>query len=98
MILCNVDVQFSSVLLAKVDYNARIHLRILSCQGSPEETRRPMKPGLLSHKEIRKVKFAESRILQIHLCCKEKTKQRLILVKNSVKRKKKVFNPGLERI
>ena len=32
--------------LAKVNYNARIHMRIVSWHGSPEETRRLMKPGL----------------------------------------------------
>ena len=38
-----ISVQF---YLAKVNYNARIHIRIVSWQGSPEETRRLMKPGL----------------------------------------------------
>ena len=48
---------FSSVqfYLAKVNYNAKIHIRIVSWQGSPEETRRPKKPGLRSHKEISKM-------------------------------------------
>ena len=32
-------------------------IRIVSWQGSPEETRRLMKPGLPSHKEISKVKI-----------------------------------------
>ena len=32
--------------LAIVNYNARIHMRIVSWHGSPEETRRLMKPGL----------------------------------------------------
>ena len=32
--------------LAKVNYNARIHMRIVSWHGSPEETKRLMKPGL----------------------------------------------------
>ena len=32
--------------LAKVNYNARIHMRIVSWHGSPEETRRLIKPGL----------------------------------------------------
>ena len=31
----------------------------MSWQGSPEETKRLMKPGLPSQKEIRKMKFAE---------------------------------------
>ena len=55
----SVLLQFSSVqfYLAKVNYNARIHIRMLSWQGSPEETRRLMKPGLPSHKEISKVKI-----------------------------------------
>ena len=48
---------FSSVqfYLAKVNYNAKIHIRIVSWQGSPEETRRLIKPGLSSHKEISKM-------------------------------------------
>ena len=48
---------FSSVqfYLAKVNYNAKIHIRIVTWQGSPEETRRPMKPALPSHKEISKM-------------------------------------------
>ena len=32
-----------------------MHIRIVSWQGSPEETRRPMKPALPSHKEISKM-------------------------------------------
>ena len=32
---------------------------VVSWQGSPKETRRLMKPGLPSHKEISKMKFAE---------------------------------------
>ena len=40
----NIDLrylQFSSVqfYLAKINYNTRIHVRIVSWQGSPEETR-----------------------------------------------------------
>ena len=48
---------FSSVqfYLAKVNYNAKIHIRIVSWQESPEETRRLIKPGLPSHKEISKM-------------------------------------------
>ena len=38
-------------------YDTRIHIKILSWQGSPEETKRLMKPGLPSHKEISKVKI-----------------------------------------
>ena len=34
-----------------------MHIRIVSWQGSPEETRRLIKPGLPSHKEISKVKI-----------------------------------------
>ena len=51
------SVQFSSVhfYLAKINYNTRIHIRIVSWQGSPEETRRLMKAGLPSHEEISKV-------------------------------------------
>ena len=53
--------RFSSIhfYLAKVYCNTSIHIRIVSWQGSPEETRRPMKPGLPSHKEISKMKFSE---------------------------------------
>ena len=50
--------QFSSVLISQSNYNARIHITIVSWQGSPEETRRLVKPGLPSHKEISKMKFA----------------------------------------
>ena len=59
--MVNVAAQFSSdqFYLAKINYNTRIHIRIVSWQGSPEETRRLMKPGLPSHKEISKMKFAE---------------------------------------
>ena len=48
---------FSSVqfYLAKVNYNAKIHIRIVSWQGSPEEIRRLTKSGLPSHKEISKM-------------------------------------------
>ena len=49
------SVQFSSVYLAKINYRTRIHIRIESWQGSPEETRRLIKPGLPSHREISKV-------------------------------------------
>ena len=47
------SVQFSSVqfYLAKINDNTRIHVRIVRWQGSPEETRRLMKPGLPSHKK-----------------------------------------------
>ena len=45
--------------LAKILYNTGIHIRTVSWQGSPEETRRLMKSGLPSHKEISKRKFAE---------------------------------------
>ena len=34
----------------------RIHVGIVSSQGSPEETRRFMKPGLPSHKEVSEIK------------------------------------------
>ena len=64
--------QFSSVqfYLAKVNYSARIHIRIVSWQGSPEETKRLMKPGLPSHKEISKMKFAEYYALKINVVTK----------------------------
>ena len=45
--------------LAKILYNTGIHIRTVSWQGSPEETRRLMKSGLPSHKEISKRKFVE---------------------------------------
>ena len=45
--------------LAKILYNRGIHIRTVSWQGSPEETRRLTKSGLPSHKEISKRKFAE---------------------------------------
>ena len=50
LLILVVKLQFSSVqfFFAKVNYNARIHIRIVSWQGSPEETRRLMKPGLSS--------------------------------------------------
>ena len=50
LLILVVKLEFSSVQfhLAKVNYNARIHIRIVSWQGSPEETRRLMKPGLSS--------------------------------------------------
>ena len=53
-ILARRSVQFSSVhfYLAKIQYNTRIHKGIVRLQGSPEETRRLMKPGLPNHKEI----------------------------------------------
>jgi len=41
-----ISVQFNQFYLAKINYNTRIHIRIVSWQGSPEETRRLMKPGL----------------------------------------------------
>ena len=34
-----ISVQFNQFYLAKINYNTRIHLRIVSWQGSPEETR-----------------------------------------------------------
>ena len=48
--------QFSSVhfYLAKIQYNTRIHIGVVGWQGSQEETRRLMKPGLPSYKEILK--------------------------------------------
>ena len=50
-------VQFSSVLFRQGNYtnNARIHIRIVSWQGIPEETRRLMKPGLPSHRKVSKI-------------------------------------------
>ena len=68
------SVQFSSVhfYLAKIQYNTRIHIGIVRLQGSPEETRRLMKPGLPSLKEISKIKWnSRSDTLKIG------TKQRL---------------------
>ena len=53
-----VQLQFSSVqfYLDKVNINnARIHIRIVSWQGIPEETRRLMKPGLPSHRKVSKI-------------------------------------------
>ena len=53
-ILARRSVQFSSVhfYLGKIYCNTRIHIGIVRVQGSPEETRRLMKPGLPSLKEI----------------------------------------------
>ena len=53
--------QFSSVhfYLVKIWDNTGIPIGIASWQGSPEETRRLIKPGLPSHKEISKMKFEE---------------------------------------
>ena len=50
--------QFSPVefYLDKVNINnARIDIRIVSWQGIPEETRRLIKPGLPSHRKVRKI-------------------------------------------
>ena len=49
--------QFSSVhfYLVKIWDNTGIPIGIASWQGSPEETRRLIKPGLPSHKEISKM-------------------------------------------
>ena len=56
IILARRSVQFSSFYLTKIQYNTRIHIGTVSLQGSPEETRRLLKPGLPSHKEISKIK------------------------------------------
>ena len=53
-----VQLQFSSVqfYLDKVNINnARIHIRIVSWQGIPEETRRLVKPGFPSHRKVSKI-------------------------------------------
>ena len=53
--------QFSSVhfYFVKIWGNTGIPIGIASWQGSPEETRRLIRPGLPSHKELSKMKFAE---------------------------------------
>ena len=80
-ILARCSVQFSPFLLAKIWYKTRVHIGIVSWRGSPEETRRLMKPGLPSHKEISKIKWNSwSNMLKIG------TKQRLSQVMNSVTR------------
>ena len=62
--------QFSSVYLAKINYDTRIHIRIVSWQGSPEKSRRLMNPGLPSHKEISRVKIRGQNALKIHVVTK----------------------------
>ena len=64
---------FSSVqfYLAKINYNTRIQIKIVSWQGSPEETRRLMNPGLPSHKEISKVKIRGALCIK-NTCSNEK--------------------------
>ena len=49
-----ISVQFNQFCLAKINYNTYMNCKLA---GSPEETRRLMKPGLPSHKEINKVKI-----------------------------------------
>ena len=48
--MVNAATQFSSVLFSQNKLNTRIHIRIVSWQGSPEETRRLMKPRFPSQK------------------------------------------------
>ena len=73
-IFSSVQFTFTSVYLAKINYNTRIHIRILSWQGSPEEIRRLMKPELPSHNKCFEQDWIETarstRICMVSSICK----------------------------